>query len=310
MPHNLNNKIPLNQKQTSSVVRAWEALGLVKPINNKFQLSPRGIDLVNTNFESEKWFKIIQRSILSYGPIIGYLQDALEEGESFEFSKLFISYPLTEEPMELSTYSTKDSNTRTVSMLTSWCIQGGLITPLAVEGEGNQLPHLAYRNIINEKRLTTRKFTITSYAKNYIENVPYVDNPLSYKNLNKNVGSLREKNSANIRNRTQEFNSIILNRRFAILYVLNNINNSILFSNLIALFKRHCNVFFLPNSNIESVLQSELGICKLSGLILKYNMIDNDLCIKRCSNINNEIISFEAPEGIIQLAVDMVNMVG
>ena len=57
-------------------------------------------------------------------------------------------------------------------------------------------------------------------------------------------------------------------------------------------------MFFSTKFNIESVLQSELGICKLSGLILKYNMIDNDLCIKRCSNINNEIISFEAPEGL------------
>ena len=87
----------------------------------------------------------------------------------------------------------KDSNTRTVSLLTSWCIQAGLIEPENNRNENESLPHIFYRDYINAKRLTIRKFILTSFAKEYLEGDPYIENPLSYNNLNKNVGSLREK---------------------------------------------------------------------------------------------------------------------
>ena len=293
-------------KAASSVVRAWEALGFVESVDEKFTITEKGKKLANTEFKTKKWFEIIRESVLSYGPVVGYLWNALESGDDFNSSKLYVSYPMTNDPIELSTFSTKDSNTRTVSLLTSWCLQAGLIEPIKKENKNNELPHLFYRDIVNGKRLTIRKFKVTSYVKDYFLKQPYIENPLSYANLNKNVGSLRERNSEDIRNITQQYNSIILNRRFAIVYILNNIKNVITFKELTLLFKKYYDNFFLPNSNIEDILQSEMSICQLSGLLLSYKVENENLYIDRCSSINNEVISFEAPSEIIELVVKMV----
>ncbi len=293
-------------KAASSVVRAWEALGFAKFIDGKFIITPIGKEFTELDFNRKEWFDIVRRSILSYGPITGYLWDALKKGESFNSSKLYVSYPITNDPIELSTSSTKDSNTRTVSLLTSWCIQAGLIEPKNNRNQNEVLPHIYYRDTINAKRLTIRKFKLTSFAKEYLGRVPYVENPLSYINLNKNVGSLRERNSEDIRNVTQQYNSIILNRRFAIIYILNNSDGEVPFDNLISLFNKYYKEFFLPNSKVEEILQSELAICLLAGLLLKYKEVNNRLYIERCSKVNNEVLMFEAPSKIIKLSEKMV----
>jgi len=293
-------------KAASSVVRAWEALGFTKLLDGKFIITPIGEEFTELDFNQKEWFEIVRRSVLSYGPVIGYLWDAFKKGENFNSSRLYVSYPITDDPIELSTFSTKDSNTRTVSLLTSWCIQAGLIEPENNRNENESLPHIFYRDYINAKRLTIRKFILTSFAKEYLEGDPYIENPLSYNNLNKNVGSLRERNSESIRNTTQQYNSIILNRRFAIIYILNNNDKEISFDDLISLFNKYYEDFFLPNSKVEEILQSELAICLLTGLLLKYKEVNNKLYIQRCSKVNNEALMFEAPSEIIELAEKMV----
>ena len=293
-------------KAASSVVRAWEALGFVNLSKGKFFITKKGEKLVDIDFDEKAWFESVRESVLSYGPILGYLWDALEKGESFDSSKLYVSYPLTDEPIELSTHSTKDSNTRTVSMLTSWCLQAGLIEPVNRPNKDGILPHVFYRETINAKRLTIRKYKLTQFAKDYLEENPYIENPLSYENLNKNVGSLRERNSEDIRNITQQYNHMILNRRFAIIYVLNNVDKDICFTDLIKVFKKYYEEFFLPNSKIEDIIQSELGICSLVGLLLNYKTTKCGINIEKITKINNDVLSFEAPTEIVKLSKQMV----
>ncbi len=222
--------------------------------------------------------------------------------ELFNSSELYVSYPKTNDPIELSTFSTRDSNTRTVSLLTSWCLQAGLIEPVNLPNEQNTLAHLFYRDIVNAKRLTIREFKVTPFVKEYFSSNPYVSNTLSYPNLNKNVGSLSE----HIRNVTQEYNSIILNRRFAIIYMINSFNEKISFNKFVKLFEKYYAFFFLPSSDVRNILQSELSICSLAGLLLNIDFANGDIIIKNLSNVNNDILSTGAPVEIVELANKMV----
>ena len=120
------------------------------------------------------------------------------------------------------------------------------------------------------------------------------------------MGSLRERNSEAIRNITQQYNSIILNRRFAIIYILNNVDGGVSFDDLVNLFNKYNKNFFLPNSKLEDILQSELSICSLSGLLLNYEVVNDKLYIVRHSKISNEVLSFEAPSEILELTEKMV----
>src|SRR5690554_2130603 len=136
-------------KAASSVVRAWEALGFVEAKEREFIFTKRGKQFASLRFEDPLWFEIMKQSVLSYGPIIGYLESAFKMKELFNSSELYVSYPKTNDPIELSTFSTRDSNTRTVSLLTSWCLQAGLIEPVNLPNEQNTLAHLFYRDIVN-----------------------------------------------------------------------------------------------------------------------------------------------------------------
>lgn len=293
-------------KAASSVVRAWEALGFVQANEEGFSFTDKGKQFGSSDFDDPDWFNIMRDGVLSYGPVIGYLKNAIDAGETFDSSKIYASYPSSNDPINLSTSSTSDSNTRTVSLLTSWCLQAGLIEPSASPNKDGISPHIFYRNIINAARLTIRNFRVTTFAHEYLSSSPYVINPLSYPNLNKNVGSLRERNSQHIRNITQRYNPIILNRRFAIIFIINNSDKEINFNTLVALFKSHYDSFFLPNSNVRIILQSELAICTLVGLLLNVETVNNDIIIKKYTSINNDILATDAPKDLIETTESMI----
>ena len=296
-------------KAASATVRAFEALGFVEITNaNSFVISEKGKHLCSLDFASKEYFDVTQKAILSYGPINAFLLNAYQIGPIFNSSDLYVSYPITEEPIELSTSSTKDSNTRTVSMLVSWCLQAGLIEPEKNRNKNNELPQIYYRKIINNKRLSCRKFILTDFAINYINSNPYVENPLCYEALNKNVGSLRENNSTDIRNITLQYNSIVLNRRFALIYILNyaklhSINIS--FEKLHDILTQYNETFFLPNSDTWDILQSELNICPLAGLMI---IVSEDK-INILNNVNTEILSSNAPSDIVDLCKEIVKKI-
>lgn len=295
-------------KAASAIVRAFEGLGLIESTNNgEFIINESGNLFCNLDYNSKDWFNLIRECILSYGPIIGYLFEANKQKMPFNKSKIYVGYPMTDEPIEISSYSTKDSNSRTLSLLTSWCIYGGLIEPNDNRNYNNILPQIYYREILNKKTLPYKKFILTEYAKNYLESEPFIDNPLSYNSLNKNVGSLRERNSETLRVNTLKYNPIILNRRFALIYILNLskcYNKDVSLIKLLNIFKCYEQDFFLPNSNIQDVLQSELKICQLAGLMI--NVTQQNITI--LNSVNLKKLSENVPNNIIDTCNKMVEM--
>lgn len=292
-------------KAASATVRAFEALGLVRAVDNKFQITDSGIKLCSLTFESLEWFELVQNAVLSYGPMNAFLLKAFEKGPEFNSSSLYISYPITDDPIDLSIGSTKDSNTRTVSMLVSWALTAGLIEPTNLRNTNNVLPQLFYRELINHKSLRVRRFALTQAALTHISCGKLVENPLSYNALNKNVGSLRERNSEEIRELTLRYNHIVLNRRFALIYLLNNAYNSsteVSLQSIHNVLLKYSNEFFLPNSNTLDIIQTEINICPLAGLMINVSPSS----IKVLNPINLDILSAEAPADIIKICKEMI----
>ena len=186
-----------------------------------------------SEFDSKEWEELALRGVLSYGVMIGFLNKIRNKKDEFSYSGIYLGYPKTHEVIEyiddgistnveVSTYSQKDSNTRTVTRIIGWCVATGLLIPQTKEYDSNEsLAHLKYRSFLNKKRLDVRKYIKTDLCKNLFNNKFYVENPLSYDRLHKDVNSLRENGGSDLRRATMEFNEKILNRRFIFINTLN-----------------------------------------------------------------------------------------
>lgn len=288
-------------KAASDVARSLEALGFVRPVGKGFSISEEGIKWVSSNFNSQEWFNIVKKAVLSYGAVIGFLHKTGIEGSPFNSSKIYLSYPITEDPEELSADSTKDSNTRTVSKIVSWCVTAGLIEPIGVEHAQDTLPQLKYRSFVNAPQLRARSFNLTPLYKDVFKEKLFIANPLSYMHLNKNVGSIRERGSEDIRKRTMKNNDKILNRRFIFIYVLNKLsmnNSRMKFSKFINALIDYEGMLFLHGSDINMIMQTEAAIADICGIPFS---ISGDTLIPK-TKLNEEVLIQGAPDKIIDAA--------
>ena len=295
-------------KAVSDVVRSLEALGFVKPVNEKmFRITDLGIKWLETSFDTQEWLTISREAVLSYSLVFGFLTLCEESGSVFNSSKIYLGYPNTSDPLNLSTGSTRDSNTRTVSKILSWCVSTGLIEPTNNPNSKQILPQLYYREFVNATRLSQRSYKLTQYSLDYITSKPTVANPLSYKHLNKNVGSIRENGSKEIRDLTMKYNNIILNRRFMLLYALNEasqLNKDLSLEKLIISMEKYYNHFFLPQSDTFNIMQSEANIATIAGI--PFNVDEQSLSLTPKSIINKEVLVYDAPDEITNIANSIV----
>ncbi len=291
-------------KAISDIARSLEALGFIlQNQNNKFTITEEGVSWVNSQFKSDKWHEHFRDGVLSYGLTIGLVFTAMQLASPFDASKIYLGYPDTNDPIKLSTGTTRDANTRTVSKIVNWCVAAGILQPYNNANESNDLPHIYYRSFINNKRLITRLFKITEYGKNVLQKKIYVNNPLSYLHLNKNVGSLRDRGIEDLRNKTIKYNYLILNRRYVFVTVLNyaSANNKVVnLYKLVSKMVEYSEYFFLPDSNALEIMQSESDIAKIVGIPFKYD--EDTLDLLPLTNVNQSVLNMEAPEHIISLA--------
>ncbi len=291
-------------KAISDVARSLEALGFIKPVEKSlFTITDLGIQWLKAPFNTEEWLIISRQAVLSYSLVLGFLTLSQESGNTFDSSRIYLGYPNTSDPLNLSTGSTRDSNTRTVSKIISWCISTGLIEPTNNPNTDQVLPQLYYRELVNAPRLSQRSYKLTQYSLEYITSNPRVDNPLSYKHLNKNVGSIRENGSKTIRDLTIKYNDIILNRRFMLLYALNKasqLKKDLSLEKLITAMEKYYDNFFLPESDIFNIMQSEADIAAIAGIPFKFN--EESLSLIPQSTINEEILISDAPDEILNIA--------
>lgn len=298
-------------KAVSDIGGSFEALGFVCRNKRNYKITPLGEKWVKADFFSKEWEDIAREGVLSYGLVIGFLNIIKGLPENFSTSGIYLGYPHTDEKIKyidngiekiinLSTDSQKDSNTRTLSRIIGWCVCVGLIEPL-INCSSEQLSHIKYRSFLNNSELNTKKFKKTNLYYNFIKEKHYVKNPLSYSHLHKNVASLRENGGEDLRRLTLKYNSNILNRRFAFVYILNiysQKNMKLNINKLINCMFKYKDFFFIDGNDIFDIMMSECKIAYITGIPFE---IENDNYLIPLSIINEKVLLEDAPKEIIDV---------
>ena len=302
-------------KAVSDIGGSLEALGFIKRVGGRqYRITQEGAQWAQSDFFSAEWENIARKGVLSYGLVIGFLSIIRDLPETFSSAPIYLGYPLTEETVlyqddhgnthvvELSTGSERDSVTRTKSRIIGWCISVGLIEPVNNNTDsGHYLAHLKYRDFLNQRGLTTKKFKKTPLYNSVFLSKFHVANPLSYDRLHKDVRSLRENGGEVLREATMQHNEKIINRRFVFTYVLNKCsqqNKHLDFETLVEYMKQHKEHFFTPNNDAYSIMSSESQIADFAGI--PFDIINDKLY--PLTTINESILCENASEEIISLA--------
>jgi len=307
-------------KAISDVGGSLVALGFITPINSRnYKITESGERWVNSDFESEEWCNIARQGALSYGVLIGFLNKLRNLNDEFNYTGIYLSYPQTEEQVEfvcedgvtriinLSTDSRRDSNTRTITKIIGWCVTTGILIPKTRNNINTayNLPQLRFRDFVNLDELTVRNYEKTDICRNIFNNKPYVSNPLSFKRLHKNVGSIRENGSDDLRNATLLNIPKILKRRYVFVKVLNycSINNLELdFNALVNIMTRYEEHFFSPGNNYFEIMESESEIADITGIPFEIN---NKGLLVPLTILNEEVLDEDVDDNTKRL-VDII----
>lgn len=309
------NSDSTKSKAVSDIGGSLEALGFIKKNKNGYKITTLGEKWINSEFYSEEWESIARQGVLSYGPVIGFLYKIKSYEDIFTYSGIYLSYPQTQENVtyvnekgiekyiNISTDSQRDSNTRTMSRIINWCVTVGLIEPAIKTDSNNNLPaHLRYRDFINSGELVIRKFKKTQICKDYFNKKHFVDNPLSFNRLHKNVGSLRENGGDDLRKATMLYNKNIVSRRFVFVYVLNYFsrkNKTFLFSDLINTMSQYAEKFFSEGNDPYEIMSTESEIAYISGIPFE---VKNEEEIIPLTILNDDVLCEDADQMILGLA--------
>lgn len=314
-------------KAVSDIIRTLEGIGFVINIGGSyFKITTKGEQWVNSEFGSTEWQSLLDEAVLSYGPFVGFIYKIKACNSNIvNLNDIFIGYPNTKEnvkldngneyiteerteyiTVELSEGSQKDSVTRTRSKLVSLGVSTGLILPPNSD-ENNEPSYLQNRDFINKKKLSIRKVKITKKMLEILSRKLYVEHPLSYNHLVKEGKSLRENGIQIIREATLNYESIIKQRRFVIVDLLNRaskINSLIDLMSLFNAMSEYKSQIFVEKDDSKhlSILHSELDIANLAGIPFNILTDNGKILLKPLTEINEKELRKEAPEEAIKLA--------
>lgn len=306
-------------KAVSDIGGSLEALGFIRRNENEFQISDMGENWVKTDFYSKEWEAVALEGVLSYGVVHGFLNKLRYEEDIFTYTGIYLSYPKTDEWVEytdtdgkikyvnISTDSQKDSNTRTISRIIGWCVTVGLLEPQIKEYDtSTDIAHLKYREFLNKKRLTVRKYRKTELCKKIFDEKRYIANPLSYKRLHKDVNALRENGGADLRLATMKYIENILNRRYVFVSALNyysKINKPLRFSALVTAMDKYNEEFFSPGNDAYEIMSTESDIADIAGIPFD---TDGDELIP-LTIMDEKVLQEDADERVIKLAEKIIS---
>src|SRR5690625_882 len=308
------------RKNIIDVILTYERLGfIVATKERKYKITTEGENWIKSEFGTNEWQDIIDAAILSYGPFVGLLyQVKFSEEELVSTNEFHVGYPNTVEVVEveteeglidvtLSVGSKNDSVTRTRSKLFSFGYTSGYWTSPKSDEMSTELPHIKNREMLNQSRLNIRKVKVTNLVDKITDKKLYVNNPLSYNHLLKNVKSLRENGIEHIRQATMKATPKVINRRFLIVDILNRISkedNIISLEKLYSLFEEIGDELFIEKDKTKwlHIFQSELEIAFLVGLPFEIIEKDNELVINPLTIINENELREGAPEDSIKMS--------
>lgn len=306
------------KKEISNTVNALDGLGILVRLGRKLQLTPLGCNFANLKFESYKWLTLARQCLLKYGPAIGLLYQihVLQRG-SFKSSRLLVGYPDAGETVvkngkriKISSGSRKDSNTRTKSTLLAWAVTAGFLVPSSLRTKVRERKSQVDTESYILQPIRNTRFYVKKYFPRYIFSGDFVvDVPLDYCNLSKNIGALREHGQATSRIETLNFKNVILNRRFAIVYLLNKAftkKRSLHFLKLVNLLKKEDSMFVINKIDFENVMKTDSFIAYIAGI--PYERAKGDI-LKPVTGINSKILNLNAPKKIIDYLNDITDQV-
>lgn len=298
-------------KEVSNTVNALHALGFVERIGRSNRLTDEGVVFAQTPYDSPEMTGIIQRAVLNYGPVIGILHMIARqcaEGETFSAKNITVGYPSPQEYaeykgniVEISSGSKQDSNTRTKSCLLAWLTTAGYIRPAKVAPDDSPLSQLQYRSYINSAHRNEQEYQLVKLPE-----VSLTMRPLDFNNLTKLNSGLRERGMSAVREATMKYESVIKNRRFAIIYLLNKayIGQTCLpFNLLIDLFEAYPEAFVISEHGLREVVEAEIEIAFMAGIpyIMSFGEYEEDVMLRPVNGLNMQEASIGAPEGLIDI---------
>ena len=279
----LTNSINIDttkSKEVSNTVNSLHGLGLVTRDNGgAVTLTPLGKKFAETDFYSKDMHQIIVKAVLSYGPMVGLLGQVLKKniGE-FDTSELDVGYPITEEKVmyngsriTISSGSEQDSNTRTRSCLIAWGIAAGFFKPENLPTYSVNTAHIDSASYILAEKRGQRKFKVLNIPK-IMQNNFCVKRTLDYNNLTKNSKALRENNQAKVREATMQSTAVIQNRRFAILFLLNNAfkkSQAVSIDAIVDFLKGNPDLYVLNLVELKKIVLIEIEIANSAGIIVE-----------------------------------------
>jgi len=303
-------------KEASNTINALHALGFVERAGHSNKLTKEGVRFAKTPYESPEMSEIIKTAVTNYGPIAGimhYLSSNHSVGDQFSVSELAVGYPspveyviYNDHLVKISSGSKQDSNIRTRSCLLAWLTTAGYIKPAGIKPDVLYPPQVAYRSYINKTHRAKQFYII-------VEIPPSTETkrPLDYINLTKLNTGLRERGMAEEREATIEYEPIIKNRRFAIIFLLNKAyrqNKLLPFDMLTALFEKYPDLFIVSENRLDDVIVEEIEIAPIAGI--PYTKVSkpsnpNKLYLKPEQGINMNEASKGAPDDLIRLLNDV-----
>lgn len=302
------------KKEVGNTVNALHGMGFLKRNNHDIKVTELGAWFAKSNLYSLEAASVVKKAILSYGPVIGAVDeiDYIHKNGIFNNKDIVVGYPSTEETVyenesyiKISSGSTMDANTRSRSCYLSWLVTAGVIVPVGVTpSNDSDIPYLKYRDFLNAETLKARKYKIIMNPKDVFALVVRTEHPLNYTNLTKRTMALRENGQKAVRETTMKYEYRIQNRRFAIMYLLNKTyesNSQLSFNRLYDFMKKHKDEFIISNENFKEILLQELHIANVGGIpYIGYNT-GNDILLKPRIGLNLNELSEGAPKSIVEL---------
>jgi len=262
-------------KSASDSFNALEGLGFVKRGGDLRFLTKEGIEFASDPYQSINTLKRIKESLLNYGPFIGLLYE-ISGKNNINRSEVELGYPVTNERIEidgkfvtLSTGSQQDTITRTRSVLFIWATTGGFVLPSGINKPHHEsIWHLQTLDYIKSKRWSKHSFDVL-FPDSLFDTKRVVKQPLFYDAMTKSTKALRERNQDVQRSLTLKFETVIKNRRFAIVYALSKmseLNKSLELTKFIKELKEYPDLFVVDTSNFDIIIEKELEIAKICGI--------------------------------------------
>ena len=303
------------KKEVGNTINALHGMGFLHRDNHDVSITPLGVQFAEIDLNSLESYQLVKKAILSYGPVVGVLDEieSISSNGIFKAKDIAVGYPNTEETVfENGTYitissgSTTDANTRSRSCYLSWLVTAGIIEPQSVVTKStSQIPYIKYRDFLNANTLKAMTYKIIEEPSRVYSFIGKTEHPLDYSNLTKLTRALRENGQEEVRVTTMKYEDRIKNRRFAIMYLLNKAyeNKTFLdFDKLYNFLNDNKDNFVISNDDFREVLKEELHIANVGGI--PFNLIIENDTIKLFPKVGINVT--ELCSGAPTLIIDLL----